>query len=212
MIQNPVELPARNFETAVNGISSLISALLAETTENLGDDSLVIDINSNTILTIFGEWLFDSATISTPGYEQGRANSLSILCNLFSKLQPSEKILTVYVERFYWALKAGLGSDFLSAKSILVNSHKLFIIGQEGFRMLIPFYLQALYNFLPTYRDVQDPLCQKEDFERLRRSCYTLIGDIAYTLNRIGKIPLICPFAGLLFPAFKTDGIDEWVI
>lgn len=149
--------------------------------------------------------------IALTRYEQGRADSLAVLCNLFSKLQPNDKLKTAYVERFYWVLKLGLEADFLSAKSIMLYSQKLFLIGQEGFRLLIPYYIQAFYQFLPFYWNLQDPLCQKEDFERLRRFCYALIGSIGYSINRIGSIKLV-PNSGIKLPVLRNDGIDEWVL
>ena len=103
----------------------------------------------------------------------------------------------------------GLEADFLSAKSVMLNSQKLFLIGQEGFRMLIPYYVQSLYQFLPFWNP-QDPLCQKEDFESLRRYCYMMVGSIGYTLNRIGSIKVM-QHSMLKLPTFKNEGIDEWL-
>jgi hypothetical protein len=102
----------------------------------------------------------------------------------------SESIWKHYIERFYWVLQLGLQADFLSLSAILMNSGRLFVAKLEGFRMLTPNYIQSMYRILPRNNFGSDALAQGADFEKLRKACYSLIGSVGYTLNRLGNVSI----------------------
>lgn len=106
MIQNPVLLEPLNFISAINGISKLVDAFLDFGKFTIGkNESSDSPINGNTLLNMFGEWLFDSAAITKSGYEPGRAESVATLCRVFSKSQRVDKFHDAYLEKFYSVLQ-----------------------------------------------------------------------------------------------------------
>lgn len=80
----------------------------------------------NSILHLFGEWLFEAAFIGTDlqglkgataeelsssssinrgDYEGGRAEAIGALCRIFCAKKTGEEILPVYLARFYLAVR-----------------------------------------------------------------------------------------------------------
>ncbi|GJJ73253.1 hypothetical protein EMPS_05611 [Entomortierella parvispora] len=120
--------------------------------------------DGNTILHMFGAWLFEvsslpipdtsndsSGTSSTPShwqtfnphhppdsYHEAQASAFGVLCRIFSKPQPATRpFLRIYTERFYEALSIGLRSE-TSLPTILAQSAELFTTELEGVRMMVP--------------------------------------------------------------------------
>ncbi|EGF76898.1 hypothetical protein BATDEDRAFT_92176 [Batrachochytrium dendrobatidis JAM81] len=186
MIGNPCALSCRNFVVAITGLSKSISLLYSI---DAGSNGMV---DGNTILNMFGEWLFQAAMMHEVGFEEGRAEALGTLCRIFSKYQKTTKFLAVYLEHFYNALHLGLQADILSLTKIIVNSSELFVMELEGIRSLIPTFVLSLYRVLPLVdesRPLQTPPSSVAP-ETLRRSAYKLIGSIMALLNRFGSVNL----------------------
>ncbi|OZJ03418.1 hypothetical protein BZG36_03602 [Bifiguratus adelaidae] len=141
MIPNPCTLPPSNFFLALQGIGRDQKGPLPSPPDG------------NTILHMFGEWLFE-ATYSTNRSPQdqeaqlGRAEAFGILCRIFSQTQTRNAFLRTYIERFYVALAVGLRSDSC-LPTILANSTKLFAVNLEGIRMLLPDFVVGVKMVLP---------------------------------------------------------------
>eukprot|EP00842_Homolaphlyctis_polyrhiza_P006533 jgi/Hompol1/6881/HPOL_000570-RA len=208
LMVNPCTLGARNFLVAVTGISKVVGLLqamdpgpnelvnLISEDPNIlwfidGSDSLT-RIDGNTILHMFGEWLFNAATMSQQGYEEGRAEALGSLCRIFSKFQRASKFLRVYLERFYSAMMQGLRADILSLTSIIMNSSDLFAMELEGARILVPSAIMSLYRVLPLVDATKtiDVLPASVSVEQLRRASYKMLGTLMSVLNRFEDAPI----------------------
>ena len=118
--------------------------------------------DGNTVLHMFGAWLFEVSSLPVPeapnngpsstpshwqtfnphhppdSYHEAQASAFGVLCRIFSKPQPPTRpFLRIYTERFYEALSIGLRSE-TSLPTILAQSAELFTTELEGVRMMVP--------------------------------------------------------------------------
>ncbi|KAH6589779.1 hypothetical protein BASA61_005506 [Batrachochytrium salamandrivorans] len=195
VISDPCKLSARNFQVAITGLSKLISLLNsvdAQSPSSVNGKYICRRIDGNTILNMFGEWIFQAANMDEIGFEDGRAEALGILCRVFSNYQQSEKFLRIYLEHFCSTLNSGLRADILSLTSIILNSGDLFIMELEGIRALAPVFVMSLYYVLPLIDSTKaiPVLPSSVSPETLRRSAYKIIGSIIPLCNRFQNIKL----------------------
>lgn len=163
----------------------------------------------NSILHLFGEWLFEAAFIGTDllgikgantedgtgstihmgDYEGGRAEALGALCRIFCAKKTGEEILPVYLARFYVAVRCALkhpqstagGSLPASLCSVLLNSGELFRVELDGVQTLVPSVVTALEMVLPD-KDLQVPL-HVSRIELRRASIHLLMSLVALPLH-----------------------------
>lgn len=87
-----------------------------------------------------------------------------------------------------------LKADFASLNAITISSEYLFVMGLEGFRLLTPSYLQSCFRFMPASFEDTSFNCSKAALVNLRRHGYRMLGNIAFTFNRLGNITLFHDF------------------
>ncbi|CAG8721583.1 1054_t:CDS:2, partial [Acaulospora morrowiae] len=157
LIDNPCLLPPVNFSLAILGIGRVIDAFQAIGQSNLQrsaqkdiENSFAIIPDGNTILHMFGPWLFQACTINLndSGYQIGRAESFGILCRIFCLPQKREKFSRDYITQFYFALTEGLRTDSC-LPIILMNTCNLFATDLEGVRMMVPDFVVGIKMVLP---------------------------------------------------------------
>jgi hypothetical protein len=158
---------------------------------------------------MFGEWLFDGGLISKPGYEAGRAEATAVLCRIFSKLQRIEKFHTHYQRNFYAVLQQGVKADYLTLSSIVMNSTLLFTMNLDGFRLLYPDYVQGLFRVLPTIQAGNQEI--KTDPDELRRNAYTVLSNIAFSLNYLARIETNHVITSMVIPEFADSPLQSWI-
>jgi hypothetical protein len=127
-------------------------------------------------------------------FENGRAESLEILCHVFSKLQKNDKFHIIYLEKFYDVIKKGLHAEFVVLSAIISHSEYLFIMGLDGFRLLIPKYIKAFHRILPNTFEEAGFFSLKPELVKLRENSYRILGSIVLCLNRLGGIFLNTDF------------------
>ncbi|KAM3620922.1 uncharacterized protein V6R79_003686 [Siganus canaliculatus] len=112
--------------------------------------------NVDSLLHLFGSWLFEAALISRERlpdrWAAGRAEACGTLCRIFTCKKTAEDILPVYLSRFYLVLQQGLQvveevSPHVLA-SILLNSARLFCCDLKGVNLLLPSFTSAVENVL----------------------------------------------------------------
>jgi hypothetical protein len=137
----------------------------------------------NTVLEVYGEWLFDAATTLKMGYEEGRAIAVGTLCRIFCMPQ-SKRFSRENLQRFYQALRVGLKSDFLALYEVILNGYTLFEMELEGIGLNIPEFIFSLYRILP--------LCQANiadiNFEALRFKTYRLISSFMLSIFQLDDL------------------------
>jgi hypothetical protein len=157
--------------------------------------------DGNTLLHMFGSWLFEAAAKTVPEYDEGRAESYSILCRIFSYPQRRQPFLPEYLKRFYAALSEGLRLDSLntstsSIAAIIINSEDLFsgnVIALKGLRVLIPNYIMAMRRILPT------------PFPKIHKH------KVPIDVLKRGTIRLLAVLMGIInaYPALPAPGLFE---
>lgn len=163
----------------------------------------------NSILHLFGEWLFEAALIGTDlqsirgneeavgnsavtsgEYEGGRAEALGALCRVFCAKKTGEEILPVYLARFYLVVRSALKQPPANASatslpaslcSVLLNSGELFRVELDGVQTLVPFVVTALELVLPD-KDLQIP-AHVSRTELRRASIHLLMSLVALPLH-----------------------------
>nr|XP_046241115.1 ral GTPase-activating protein subunit beta isoform X2 [Scatophagus argus] len=120
--------------------------------------------NVDSLLHLFGSWLFDAAlinrdavghcdvTVRSARWAAGRAEASGALCRIFTCKKTAEDILNVYLSRFYLVLLQGLqvseGGCPPVLASILLNSTCLFCCDLRGVNLLLPSFISAVENVL----------------------------------------------------------------
>ncbi|CAG8478444.1 10073_t:CDS:10 [Diversispora eburnea] len=158
LINNPCSLPSTNFSFAILGIGRIIDSFqtigqinhIQKSAQKDIESSLAIIPDGNTILHMFGTWLFQACTLKRNdiGYQLGRAEAFGILCRIFCLPQRREKFSRKYITQFYFALMEGLRTDSCLS-IILMNTSNLFAIDLEGIRMMVPDFVVGIKMILP---------------------------------------------------------------
>lgn len=155
---NPCSLPSSNFSLAILGIGRTIDAFqgigqinnIQKSAQKDIESSLAMIPDGNTILHMFGPWLFQACTMKRheAGYQSGRAEAFGILCRIFCLPQRREKFSRKYITQFYFALTEGLRTDSC-LPVILMNASTLFATDLEGIRMMVPDFVAGIKMILP---------------------------------------------------------------
>ncbi|KAJ3060966.1 hypothetical protein HK102_009301, partial [Quaeritorhiza haematococci] len=152
MIGNPNWLSAHNFDVAVMGISKVVDEFhrIGTTVDKSDPVQASTSVpDGNTLLNMFGEWLFEACTKPAPEFEDGKYRAYAILCGIFSQPQRRNPFLRTYLERFYTALSEGLKGDSYSLTSIILNSSDLLALPLDGLRIIVPDLVISLRRVLP---------------------------------------------------------------
>ncbi|XP_050930740.1 ral GTPase-activating protein subunit beta [Lates calcarifer] len=120
--------------------------------------------NVDSLLHLFGSWLFDAAlihrdsaghcdvTVMSERWAAGRAEACGTLCRIFTCKKTAEDILPVYLSRFYLVLLQALqvceGACPSVLASVLLNSTCLFCCDLRGVNLLLPSFISVLESVL----------------------------------------------------------------
>ncbi|XP_077290167.1 ral GTPase-activating protein subunit beta isoform X2 [Arctopsyche grandis] len=168
----------------------------------------------NSILHLFGDWLFEAALIGTfthsastqrvegtpppslpdlpsglqiQNYQAGRAEALGALCRVFTSKQSRETVLAAYYARFYIAVQRGL-QDPATVPSVLLNAADIFRLDLDGVYILVPDFIEALEKVLP----------EKElklnsgnvDKKELRRASISILLSLLVVPHHLQNLPI----------------------
>ncbi|KAF9932457.1 hypothetical protein FBU30_008160 [Linnemannia zychae] len=171
--------------------------------------------DGNTIMHMFGSWLFEIALLQFPeadkpappshwqsyraqdyveSYTDAQASAFGVLCRIFSKRQPTSRpFLRIYTERFYEALSIGLRSE-TSLPTILAHSTELFTSELEGVRMMVPDFVigirMAMSGKIRVTMNYQSQEKQKQVLEDLHLAALKVAGCIMCLPNHFEKVEL----------------------
>ncbi|KAI8996097.1 hypothetical protein BC832DRAFT_567895 [Gaertneriomyces semiglobifer] len=188
MLGDPNTLPPANFEVAIMGVSRIVQEwhMVGYDAEPLDEIACGVP-DGNTILYMFGGWLFESALKVGPEYAVGKAEALGVLCRIFSQPQRRKSFAGVYLEQYYAAVRLGLTDDNHVLTSIIMNSGELFTRELDGLRVLIPDFIFALRKVLPV---LKTGVISFVDPDELRRGAYRLISTIMALPNHLERFPI----------------------
>ncbi|KAI8143751.1 hypothetical protein BJV82DRAFT_609285 [Fennellomyces sp. T-0311] len=151
LIPHPLQLPSSNFTLAMLGIGHLVDLFNNVGERRTSPIEPVEAPDGNTILHIFGSYLFDACSTAPSADTEsqgGCASAFATLCKVFCRPQRSIPFLRTYIERFYAALCVGLKSD-ACLPTILLHCTELLATDLEGVRMLAPEFISAIKMVLP---------------------------------------------------------------
>jgi hypothetical protein len=99
--------------------------------------------SGNTILSIFGRWLFEAVLADKPGLEEGTSLALATLCKIFARDRGT--FLSVHLASFYSCLEKTLLKDINDKvlSTALLNSRGIFVRELQGSFSLLPHYFHA---------------------------------------------------------------------
>ncbi|KAI8842536.1 hypothetical protein BC829DRAFT_446414 [Chytridium lagenaria] len=184
---NAIESP-QNFEVAILGLARIVDAFHFIGSNNSNVDSFGTKTSppdGNTILHMFGDWLFKAILRPSLKYEEGISQAYAIICRIFSKPQRRQPFDRPHLDRFYNALKVGLKSDSQSLTSIIMNSENLFSLDLEGIRLLIPNMVIALRRVLPK---LERDFILNYPVDELRRAAFRIIGCVMTVPNHFDGV------------------------
>lgn len=176
------------FNEAVSGISFIIDLHSTSRTEG------------NTLIDIYGNWLFDAALNSDKRFDinasrnhsciKGKSTACELLCNIFSANQRKNPISQVYLTRFYSAIQEGLQSDILTVMKIVLCSKKLFLSGLKGIWILVPSFLQSISHLLPDVSFEESMLPSGVKAKGLKKAALDMIGVFYSLCNQYPEMPM----------------------
>ncbi|XP_045512346.1 ral GTPase-activating protein subunit beta isoform X2 [Pieris brassicae] len=153
----------------------------------------------NSILHLFGEWLFEAALIGTNpantqqrsegtpppssfsdssqklnlfSYQAGRAVALGTLCRVICSKQCREEVLAPYLARTYAALQRGL-RDPATAAAVVLDAADIFRLDLDGVLVLVPDFISALDRILSEREPKLE--CGSIDKRELRKAAISLL-------------------------------------
>ncbi|CAK1542009.1 unnamed protein product [Leptosia nina] len=151
----------------------------------------------NSILHLFGEWLFEAALIGTNptnnqqrgegtpppptdatfkintlSYQAGRAVALGTLCRVICSKQCREEVLAPYLARTYAALQRGL-RDPATAAAVVLDAADIFRLDLDGVLVLVPDFITALDRILSEREPKLE--CGSIDKRELRKAAISLL-------------------------------------
>ncbi|KAI8067251.1 hypothetical protein BDF21DRAFT_111951 [Thamnidium elegans] len=189
LIPHPLQLPSSNFTLAMFGIGHLIDAFNLTAPPDASDNLQNTNPDGNTLLHMFGTYLFDAASKScTTDTESqyGCAESFATICKIFCKPQKRQQFLKTYIERFYACLTIGLKSESC-LPTILLSCTELFATDLEGVRMLVPDFIAAIKMVLPKLRFE----CKTNvSIDNLRLAAIKVLSTIMCLPNHFNKVEL----------------------
>src|ERR1700733_3116568 len=82
----------------------------------------------NTLIRVYGEWLFTAVNRRDEASEEGRAQAMATLCRIFVQPQSKEAVNNNYLYRFYETYLSGLSGDLTTLISLVISSEALFTL------------------------------------------------------------------------------------
>ncbi|CAO3698457.1 unnamed protein product [Rhizopus stolonifer] len=170
---NPLQLKPANFTLHMIGLRELVDILAKSKTDG------------NTLLHMFGTYLFDAASRAIHSLDResqrGCSEAFVTLCRIFCQRQ-RRPFLRTYIEKFYAALLVGLKSS-ACLPTLLLSCTELFASDLEGVRILVPDFIKAIKKVLPKLRiDCQVPV------DKLRWSAIKVLSTIMCLPNYLDKV------------------------
>ncbi|KAJ3433697.1 hypothetical protein M0812_22662 [Anaeramoeba flamelloides] len=102
--------------------------------------------DGNTIMKIFGKWLFEAVSKNRVDFEEGVAIAFSILCSVFST-HYKKPFMDNYLSQFYSSIILAFENCENYANSIctiLLDTESIFLRNLNGLYILVPHYLKMI--------------------------------------------------------------------
>eukprot|EP01100_Stratorugosa_tubuloviscum_P015429 TRINITY_DN8902_c0_g1_i1.p1 TRINITY_DN8902_c0_g1~~TRINITY_DN8902_c0_g1_i1.p1 ORF type:complete len:1255 (+),score=606.97 TRINITY_DN8902_c0_g1_i1:98-3862(+) len=176
---NKLSVPA-NFLEAFVGIEKMVQLWLNVGREN---KKRVSPPDGNTVLHIYGQWLFEAMQLDRLGFEEGTALAVKIMCNIVCTRNRS-KYLAVYLSSFYSSMTDILQKESRVLISAIIHCQSLFDYEIEGLRVLVPPFIYSTGKLLTKKISTFDAPDRPED---VRRACIKILSTLVCLPNHFGS-------------------------
>lgn len=176
------------FLRALQSIDKLVNTWHSSSSPMTPIDRNIPD--ANTILEIYGEYIFEAAAVEKVTHEKGRAIAISLICLILSKWQYRESISSSYISTACSCLEEALLSDPHASASVIHCIEPVLVSGHLGVLSLaVPTFtaIRRLLMFMKSPPQ-KSPL-PNVHLEELRMSCYRLIS-LIYSYFSESSCPL----------------------
>ena len=154
-----LELLPDIFYKAMSVVSRMVDGYLGITRTSTQHNLAPKRPRVNTLLHLFGPWLFQAALVNTPlsgachgtqpqpGFSAGRSEAISSLCLIFNSKRLNEVIEDAYLARFFIVLQKGLEDDLIVRSSVLRYFKDLLSRDLPGSNIIVPTVVKCLQGF-----------------------------------------------------------------
>eukprot|EP01119_Soliformovum_irregulare_P013034 TRINITY_DN3433_c0_g4_i1.p1 TRINITY_DN3433_c0_g4~~TRINITY_DN3433_c0_g4_i1.p1 ORF type:complete len:1246 (+),score=344.03 TRINITY_DN3433_c0_g4_i1:113-3850(+) len=159
------------FLEAMKGINHLVTLFL-----NIGTRSKqkIQPPDGNTILHIFGAWLFEAIKLNRPSFDEGTALAIEILCKIF-KAKIHTKFEPIYLASYYSCISDVLQKEGRVLIACLVHNRDFFTQELEGCRILVPYFVYAISGQLTKTKSNFEHILP---FDQVREACISILGSL----------------------------------
>eukprot|EP01116_Phalansterium_solitarium_P011073 TRINITY_DN26680_c0_g1_i1.p1 TRINITY_DN26680_c0_g1~~TRINITY_DN26680_c0_g1_i1.p1 ORF type:complete len:538 (-),score=150.79 TRINITY_DN26680_c0_g1_i1:8-1621(-) len=166
-------LDPRIYLKAMEGVQSLVSGFLnvVNRDNSKKPHRRVNGPDGNTILHIFGGWLFEALKLSRPNFEDGTALAVETMCDLFHVKRHS-KFDRLYLASYYDSLADALQKEGKVMLSCLLHSKHFFADELDGCRVLLPHFIYALSTQLTKSKS------GVSHFDQVRGACVRILASL----------------------------------
>ncbi|KAJ6251642.1 hypothetical protein M0813_14841 [Anaeramoeba flamelloides] len=195
LIDNPNDLKEpKLFLISMKGIQQLVNLFLtfqqAIKNPNSEEIKYIPDPPSgNTILNIFGDWLFEAVSGRHKNFDEGIECAYSTLCQIFMSNQ-IEPFIDKYLTRFYQALTYAFTNPKkrgICISAIICHTTQIFTSNLVGVHSLLPYYLHYFQQFLIRNEYFQGSIFSNQI---LRRNCIKILNTILPFPRYFGDLPI----------------------
>ena len=186
LLGNPnetIQIPGIHYAFMI-GVESFVNLYL-KIEITIYENKRYIAPNANTILHIFGRWLFDCIHLHRSGFEEGTSLAIKILSMIITTKHLTS-ILDIYISSFYSCLQRALEDSGRVLVAAIVNTTSLFTKNIKGIRCLIPSFVAAIQKVLQNNITCDASIIQPE---HLRKASLQIFSSIMCLPNHFGDTP-----------------------
>mmetsp|Transcript_2685 Transcript_2685/g.9507 ORF Transcript_2685/g.9507 Transcript_2685/m.9507 type:complete len:1308 (+) Transcript_2685:68-3991(+) len=209
IIGNPSEViqhPAI-FLAFMNGVEILVNQYLkiGYASKVAGKDgNRFLPPDGNTILHIFGTWLYDAIQFDRSGFDEGTALAMKILCNIMTTKHRTD-FLPIYMASFYSCMQEALMKEERVLLAAITSATNLFTLEIKGLRCLVPSFIYAIHKVITKRAKPFDSVMPAE---HVRRACLTLLSTLLPLPNHFGDTKFALPITD---PAAKAFDVKQYM-
>ncbi|RKP04831.1 hypothetical protein THASP1DRAFT_33358 [Thamnocephalis sphaerospora] len=146
--------------------------------------------DGNTILHLFGDWLFDTAMLQShdPRILEGKITAISVLCRVISSPQRRTQVLRQHLDRFYATIMECTRTRS-ALQAILLEGELLIAADLEGSGVLLPDLISALRCMLP-WLSRELPETRLANYQTWRLAALRLLTSIICLPSGLASMPL----------------------
>jgi len=184
ILGNPNESIAQPdiFKEFMTGLERLVQLYLDVQRPQDTGTACVLPPSGNTILHVFGQWLFQAVQLHRPSFDEGTAIAVRVMCNVFITRHTTE-YLSIYLASFYSALQRVLLQDGRVLISAILNAESLLSCKLAGSRVLLPAFVYAITRIMKGTVNSYSHICRQD---LVRHACIRLLATILCLPNYFG--------------------------